>query len=500
MTLKHRQFHLLVICAAIIAVIVLFYPAASNALLATKAHLYRYSYSVPRNLEVKNLSEFAPAEAVPVLMYHGVVVDGTLETENEKNTERDIFIAQMEMLKREGFQTISVKEYNEFIQGKFTLPAKPIILTFDDGRRDSFYTVDEVLEKLGFKATIFIASIKANQSDTFYLTWDELKHMKTTGRWEIEAHGEKSHEDIAVDENGSTGKYLTSRMYIPGQGLESIEDYEKRVEADYLKNIADLKGNLGIDAKYFAIPLNSYGYIDDSNYDGAFALNDKLTRRYFKLAFFQVPLKDGKPIETFYNYKDSNSYRVRRLDVQNISADELLQALEKYEPRNAFFEFPSAQKDLLIDLLYGSAETDEGGIRLTSGPNTSGRMLFGDQGWKNYTVTARIVREKGNSVSLVAYYTDEDNFISLDWSGKLVRLVEYVDGKEHELASYYPWEKTGEVEVLISVVDGKVMSYFSGKMISRNVSTQLSRGAAWFDVWDPEGGAQSKIKRIKIND
>lgn len=497
--LQKKQIHVLITVALITLVVILLYPIGDKALLAIRGQSYSsrsslriYPYSLPKTLTVENTSTLLPVQAVPIFMYHGVGTGDIIET----NTSRETFIRQMEMLKQKGYQTISVKEYDLFREGKFTLPPKPIIITFDDGRKDSFYTVDEILRKLGFKATLFVATIKANENDSFYLNWDELAKVQATGRWEIEAHGRRSHDKILIDKNGTIGRYYTSRIYTPEKGLESIEDYKKRVEEDYIDGIVDIKEHLGIDVRYFAVPLSNYGVLENFNYPDALRFNQELTGRFFKLAFLEI-----EAFESFYNYRDSNPHSLIRLEVKNISADNLFQLLERYSPKSLNLVFSKIVGLELFtkntQLLYGRLETSKG-ITLLSGTSMlSARMLFGDRGWKNYSVKTKLVREKGRSVSLLIYYTDEHNFISLDWGQKLVRLTEHVNGKEQELVSYFPWEKNDEVEISVRIYNGVISAKFEDLVLTNGLPIQLTRGAVGLGVWDPES-AQSTINEMEI--
>jgi len=497
MTHRKKQFYSVAVIALIVLVVILLYPIGSNLLKIVRLHTYVYGYSLPENLAVEDMAKLPPAQSVPILTYHGVIEKG----EVGPNTDRKTFISQMETLKQKGYQAISVKEYDLFKNGKFVLPAKPIIITFDDGRKDSFYTVDKILEKLGFKATIFLATIKANENDSFYLNWDELAKVKATGRWEIEAHGRRSHDQIVIDEKGSLGTYLTSRIYTPGKGLESIEDYKKRVEADYINGMVDIKEHLGIDARYFAIPLNNFGDSEISNFhDDAYKFNRELTKHFFKFAFTQVYKKDGIAFQNFYNYRDSNPHEVKRLSIENMSSVDLVKSLERFAPKSFPLIFPITNIESFLrntQLISGTFETNNGITLLSSMSTPAARMLFGDQGWKNYTIKTTIAREKGRSVSIIAYYKDEDNLISLSWGERSIRLVERADGKERELASYYPWEKEGAVEIAIYLYNNSVSVYFSGVTVAYEIPIKLSRGAAGFGVWDPNG-AQSTIRKLEI--
>ncbi len=197
MTLHARKIHVLIIAAVTVLAIIVLFPTANTLLIALRTHSYVYGYATPRTLAVEDTSLMPPAEAVPILMYHGVIAG---KSELGTNTKREDFIAQMEMLKRNGFKTISVKEYDLFRQGQFVLPGKPIIITFDDGRKDSFFTTDEILKKLGFKASIFVATGKTNAEAPFFLSWENLEYMRDSGRWEIEAHGRDSHDRFVNNE------------------------------------------------------------------------------------------------------------------------------------------------------------------------------------------------------------------------------------------------------------------------------------------------------------
>jgi hypothetical protein len=76
--------------------------------------------------------------AVPVLVYHGIN-----DQADHYSVSQAAFTEQMEMLKRAGFQTISIGQYVRFLQGDVRgLPPRPVLITFDDGRLDSYRGAD----------------------------------------------------------------------------------------------------------------------------------------------------------------------------------------------------------------------------------------------------------------------------------------------------------------------------------------------------------------------
>jgi len=488
------------IVTIVTASITYLYPKINGLILVIRSHSYVYSYKPSEKIVAKDVSSLEEALSVPFLMYHGIVVQSALG----ENTDRKTFISQMEMLKREGYQTISVKEYDLWREGKFTLPPKPIVITFDDGRKDSYFTTDEVFRKLGFKATIFIAT-NSTVNDSFFLNWHTLKKMQSSGRWEIEAHGRDSHKKIVLDDKGNTGNYLASRIYSPEKGLESISDYEQRISREYANGKSDLLKNLGIDAVYFAIPLNSYGTntTDLSNYSGAFSYNDILTRQYYKLAFIQAQSDENDVYESFYNYKDSNPYKIKRLQVKNMSPEKLLTALETFSEKPMSLAYPNNNDKNFIrnnfHTLYGNVKYDNV-IKLTSDKtNESTRFVLGSPIWKNYMVKAEATKEKGKSFSVLVYYKDEDNYINLDWAEKSLKLTRVINGESKEIDSYYPFQENGKIYISFKLQNGFVSVYCNGILLKGFIHDKAQGGLVGFGVWDTDE-AISTINKIEVTE
>src|SRR2546421_7693353 len=87
--------------------------------------------------------------AIPVLVYHGINND-----RDGYSISQRVFAAQMEMLRLAGFTAVSIAQYDRFQHGDLSgLPSRPILITFDDGRLDSFRGADEVLARDGLRAT-----------------------------------------------------------------------------------------------------------------------------------------------------------------------------------------------------------------------------------------------------------------------------------------------------------------------------------------------------------
>ena len=70
----------------------------------------------------------------------------------------------MALLVHLGYHSISIQQYADWHSGKkINLPSRPILITFDDGRSDSWTGADQVLARYHMRATIFIITGRVSQ-------------------------------------------------------------------------------------------------------------------------------------------------------------------------------------------------------------------------------------------------------------------------------------------------------------------------------------------------
>lgn len=70
----------------------------------------------------------------------------------------DAFEEQLAELKRWNYQSITLEQWVACKQKQAELPRRPIMITFDDGYRSTYYTAWPTLQRYGFSATIFLVS------------------------------------------------------------------------------------------------------------------------------------------------------------------------------------------------------------------------------------------------------------------------------------------------------------------------------------------------------
>lgn len=116
-------------------------------------------------------------KGVACLMYHNVfseISDGIIsKDEFEKHMEH---IKEMKTFKMEELESIDYK-----------LPENAILVTFDDGYRNSYTNAFPILKKYNIKATIFL-NTKYIGTDMSYLNWNEIQEMYESGLIDFQLH------------------------------------------------------------------------------------------------------------------------------------------------------------------------------------------------------------------------------------------------------------------------------------------------------------------------
>ncbi len=110
---------------------------------------------------------------LPVLMYHHVGPERGLGPHTVGTEE---FARQMEWLRNAGFESVSPAQWRAWCEDGRQLPAKPVILTFDDGFSDLEQHAFPVLERLGLTATVFLVTREIGGTNE----WDRVKGMRET--------------------------------------------------------------------------------------------------------------------------------------------------------------------------------------------------------------------------------------------------------------------------------------------------------------------------------
>lgn len=120
---------------------------------------------------------FSEPEGIPVLNYHQI----NDRDENLLTVSTAEFEEQMAWLEENGYRTITAAELADALEGKGTLPKKPVLITFDDGYVDNYECAFPILKRHGMKAIIFLISDYVGGYYPNYLTWEQVHEMQAGG-------------------------------------------------------------------------------------------------------------------------------------------------------------------------------------------------------------------------------------------------------------------------------------------------------------------------------
>ena len=180
---------------------------------------------------------------VPVLMYHhvGDLPENADPVRKDLTVSTDNFTQQVEWLKSQGYQTVSLDRLYDWLKNGITLPKKSVLLTFDDGYNDVFQNAVPVLVQNGMSGIFGIISGYVGTAD--YATWNQILAARAQGM-EIISHS-FSHPDFAT-------KSKADQTY------------------DITKSNVDFTGALGSIPNYFIYPYGKYNLDTESilNSDG----------------------------------------------------------------------------------------------------------------------------------------------------------------------------------------------------------------------------------------
>ncbi|MGQ9794067.1 MAG: polysaccharide deacetylase family protein [Anaerolineae bacterium] len=132
---------------------------------------------------------------IPILMYHYI----STPPSDADRYRRDLsvrpedFEAHLAWLRSQGYQSITLRELVFHLVADWPLPAKPVVLTFDDGYRDHYTNAFPLLKKYGYVGTFFLVTRPIDDGDPNYLTWEMVAEMHRAGM-SLQPHGYRHFE------------------------------------------------------------------------------------------------------------------------------------------------------------------------------------------------------------------------------------------------------------------------------------------------------------------
>jgi peptidoglycan/xylan/chitin deacetylase (PgdA/CDA1 family) len=222
---------------------------------------------------------------VPILCYHHIRDWDEDEAEDDKPyiVPPALFAAQMDFLDRHGYHPISPDQLVDYLTSGKALPARPVIITFDDGDSNQWDNAVPVLQKHHFVATFFIMTVVLDKEN--YLSSEQVQALDRMGMT-IAAHTWDHHR---------VTKYTD-------------DDWETQI-AEPTAQLAELTGH---PINYFAYPYglwneDAIAHLKSAGFVAAFQLESEMDpkaplftlRRMIVNSFWTLPMFQDALAENF---------------------------------------------------------------------------------------------------------------------------------------------------------------------------------------------------------
>ncbi|MBE6541683.1 MAG: polysaccharide deacetylase family protein [Ruminococcaceae bacterium] len=178
------------------------------------------------------------SKKVPVLMYHHI----SETQEGAGIITPEVFEDHIKALADNGYTAISFSDLYAYVNCSGSLPAKPIVITFDDGYTSNYEYAYPILEKYGMCSTIFVIG-SAFGCDTYKDTGVEmLPHfgpnetieMVKSGLIDIQSHTFDMHQSVSLEKT-------QAREHMAQLDGESEDDYISAIRSDINQSIVQLE-------------------------------------------------------------------------------------------------------------------------------------------------------------------------------------------------------------------------------------------------------------------
>ncbi|GAA3918162.1 polysaccharide deacetylase family protein [Chitinophaga oryziterrae] len=150
---------------------------------------------------------------VPVLCYHNMHASGG-HPDNVLYISPAQFSNQMQWLNKNGYHSITPDELYAYLHNGATLPAKAVMISFDDTHEEHYTVAAPILKRYGFRGVFFIMTVSIGKPH--YMTAAQIKSLSDSGH--IIACHTWDHPNLSKVSTYDTQKQLVH----PKQLLEKI--------------------------------------------------------------------------------------------------------------------------------------------------------------------------------------------------------------------------------------------------------------------------------------
>ena len=226
------------------------------------------------------LCSFSVCSAVPpvkviAISYHDVRdnVDADIDVDETAVASKKL-VEQFEWIRQNGYQPISMQQLQN-VSATNPLPAKPVLLTFDDGYSSCYTRIYPLLKLYRYPA---VMALVGRWLDTpagklveygnekvprdHFLTQSQIREMQASGLVEFASHSYDLHKGVMANPQGNVQPAAVTALYDPTtQRYESKAALEKRIYQDLKKNHQRIKQLTGATPDVMVWPYGEWSEV-----------------------------------------------------------------------------------------------------------------------------------------------------------------------------------------------------------------------------------------------
>ena len=133
-------------------------------------------------------------QRLPVVMYHHISTNPGRWNDYVISPEE--LESDLETLERLGYRSIRVRDLLDWTEGRFTMPEKPCLITFDDGNESTMAYAEPILARHGFTAACAVigavcqrfSDLDEHDAELSNLSWEDAAALSRRGTVEVICH------------------------------------------------------------------------------------------------------------------------------------------------------------------------------------------------------------------------------------------------------------------------------------------------------------------------